>query len=338
MSPFTQHSLVETLQAYKRTSLLKAGLELRVFDALADGPAEAATVAKAAGTDERRTAVLLGALAAVGLLDCHDTEFALPEGGELLVSTGPGFRGGAVKLLVSDAEWDAMRDLATLVRTGGPALATDPGFGYWQDFAAQATFVTKSTVEVFLDALTAWAVDRPAPHLLDLGCGHALFGLLFTQRFAHARMSGLDGADVLPAARAQAARLDVTDRAEFLAGDAFTAPLDGPYDVVVAANLLPLFSPERCAVLLRRIAGVLRPGGRLVLAGFVTGERPPAEETEAHLLSLLMLAWTTGGQAHSVATYRALLAEAGFGEPEVRPVGGLPVRVLVAGTVNEGNG
>jgi C-methyltransferase len=82
--------------------------------------------------------------------------------------------------------------------------------------------------------------------------------------------------------------------------------------------------------LLRRLGGMLRPGGRMVVVGFTTGDRPSAEEYHAHLLNLLMLAWTSGGELHSSAMYRKMLASAGLAEPTARPVPGLPFWVASA--------
>jgi SAM-dependent methyltransferase len=328
------HALVETLQAYKRTSLLRAAVELKVFDALADGPAHAADVATTLGLPQRSTRIFLGALAAVGLLDSDGKKFTLPPGAEtLLVSTSPQYRGNAAKVIASDLEWDSMRDLAAIVSQGETPLAAGAetaDFPYWVDFAGQATFVTKAATAAMTDTLRPWARERRNIRLLDVGCGHALFGLTFARHFPDSRVWALDWSNVLPLASAQAEALGVSDRVTLLPGDAFTADLAGPHDLVVLANFLPLFSAERGTELLRRVSGVLEPGGRIAIVGFAVGEGPPADDLEAHLLSLLMLAWTSGGKAHSVGTYRRMLATTGFTDIRVCQVTDLPMYVLVA--------
>nr|WP_277608097.1 class I SAM-dependent methyltransferase [Streptomyces boncukensis] len=332
--------MLDTLQAFKRTSLLRAGVELGVFDALADGPLGAEELAGAVGAPARAVRVLLGASAACGLLGCADGRYALPEGGaELLVSSSPQFAGHAVRINASDWEWEAMRDLAAAVRKGGTLLApdaTEPGFGYWRDFAADGTFVTRASAAVLAEENRDWAEARPEPRVLDVGCGHALFGLDFALRHPGAVVHGLDRPDVLEAARARAGELGLAERTVFLAGDAFTATLDGPYDLVVAANLLPLFPEDEGTALLRRLAGALRPGGRLVTVGFAVDGGPPEAEHAAHLLSLLMLVATPGGEAHSLAATRRMLAGAGLAEVSARRVDPLPVHVVTAEPAADG--
>ncbi|WP_432158449.1 MULTISPECIES: class I SAM-dependent methyltransferase [unclassified Streptomyces] len=330
----TRQSLLETLQAFKRTSLLRAAVDLGVFDALAAGPLAEEPLARAVGADTRALRVLLGALAATGLLTRDGTRYALPPGAaDLLVSTSPQYAGHAVRVNVSDWEWEAMRDLAAVVRKGGTLLdpdATGPGFTYWRDFAADGTFVTRAAAAALVAETREWAAARDRPKVLDAGCGHALFGLEFARLHPTAELHALDWPDVLEQARGHAERTGLADRTSFLPGDVFTAPLDGPYDLVIVANLLPMFSPERGTELLRRLAGVLRPGGRLVTVGFAVDGGPPAEEHAAHLLSLLMLLCTPGGEAHSTETTRRMLAGAGLAEVSTRRVDPLPVRLLTA--------
>ncbi|MFI9724248.1 methyltransferase [Streptomyces sp. NPDC052396] len=324
----TRERLLEMMTAYRSTYLLRAAVELGLFDALAAGPADDRAVAAALGTSPRGTRILLRALVAVGLLDAEGDTYRLPEGGELLVTTNPGYAGANVKVAAGDWEWDTMRDLAELVRTGAPAAgprADGTDCPYWVDFAENLTFVTKSGAAFLAETLDAGRSD-----ILDVGSGAGLFGYAVAAGHPESRVWSLDGPEVLTVARRHAARLGLDGRAAYLEGDAFDAPLGGPYDVVVLANLLCQFSRERSVELLRRLAGVLRPGGRLAITGFTTGDVPPARAHHAHMLELLMLGWTEGGEVHSTDAYLSMLAEAGFTGTTVHQRDGLPLRVLVA--------
>jgi C-methyltransferase len=135
---------------------------------------------------------------------------------------------------------------------------------------------------------------------------------------------------VLPVARAQAERLGVLDRAEFVAGDMFDATLGGPYDLAVLSQVLHHFSAAKGGQLLERVASCLRPDGRVVVHDFVAGVAPPAAEPAPHLFSVLLTAWTREGEAHTLAAFREMLAAAGFAEPSVHHLPGLPTRALVA--------
>ncbi|RKT55650.1 class I SAM-dependent methyltransferase [Saccharothrix australiensis] len=328
----TRERLLEMMTAYKSTYLLRAAIELKVFDALANGPCDPDDVAAILRTDPRATRVLLRALAATGLLEVSGEQFTLaPGAAELLVTTSPGYGGGVVKVAASDHEWDAMRDLAEVVRRGGTLLGTGaeaPGFDYWVDFAEHLTFATKPGAEWVAELLGPWAGGREGLTVLDVGCGHGLFGFTLLGRHPGARGWCLDWPNVLEVAARHADRLGVADRVAHLPGDAFEAPLGGPYDVVLLGNVLFQFSQRRATELLRRLAGVLKPGGRVVIVSFTTGDRPPAEDHHAHLLGLLMLGWTAGGEMHSPTAYRKMLATAGLGATEAHERPGFPLRVI----------
>ncbi|HEY6748108.1 MAG TPA: class I SAM-dependent methyltransferase [Mycobacteriales bacterium] len=327
--------LFEMMLAYKRTALLSTGVELGVFDALGRGPASAAQVADACGLDPRGGRLLLNALAGLGLLTVADGTYALgPAAAAHLVRDRPGYVGDMTRVMSSTWEWDALKSLPDAVRRGGTVLdqhAETPEYQYWQDFAAFAGAVAGPTAERAAAALDAWAGDRPRLRVLDMACGHGLYGFTLARHQPRAEVWSLDWDTVLPVTRKHGERLGVADRAHIIAGDMFTVPLGGPYDVVMITNVLHHFSEDRGVELIRRAAEVTAPGGRIVLVGFTVDEdRPPHLDPEPHLFSILMLIWTFDGEVHSVDAYRRMLAAGGFGPPEVVTVPSLPLRVLIA--------
>ncbi len=167
--------------------------------------------------------------------------------------------------------------------------------------------------------------------IIDVACGHGLYGYTLAAAHPQARVWSLDWPNVLAEARKHAAEMGVSDRVESIAGDMFEVPLDGPYDVAMVTNVLHHFSPERGVALLRRVGDAMVHDGRLVLVGFVTHDgQPPARDAAAHLFSVLMLVWTHEGEVHSEATYQRMLAAAGFAEGRFYRVPSLPLCVIVA--------
>jgi SAM-dependent methyltransferase len=337
--PITRQTILETLLAFKRTSVLRTAIELRVFDALRDGPCGAPEVARAVGAPARAVRVLLTALASAGLVTEegapeHERFALVPGADRYLVTSSPEYAGDATLIAASPDEWRAMGELTEIVRAGGTLLDQDagtPDFPYWQDFAAHGTFATRPVAAALAGALRDWAAGREEIRLLDVGCGHALFGLMFAQVYERTRVVGLDWASVLPQARKNAEAMGLADHTAWIAGDAFTADLGGPYDLVVLANLLPQYSPREGTGLLRRVRDVLAPGGRVAVAGFTVGDLPPAREFGGRMLSLLLLAWTRGGEVPATEGYLRMFREAGYAEPEVHAVDHLPTRLFVAG-------
>ncbi|MEU4209207.1 class I SAM-dependent methyltransferase [Streptomyces sp. NPDC026206] len=330
----TRQDLLTMMSSVRRTGILRAGVELKVFDALAGGPAAPEAVAASCGADPRGTRILLNALAATGLLETDGDRFLLAPGAEsTLVTTHPDYYGHAVRLAASDYEWDAIKRLADAVRSGGTVMeenAESPSYAFWEDFAALGTLNTPPIAALVADKLLPWPGEQGELKVLDVACGHGLYGYTLAGREPRAHVWSLDWPNVLAVTEANAERLGVRERAHFIAGDMFDVPLEGPYDVVVVANVLHHFSAGRAGLLLARVAEAVRPGGKLVAIAISTSDGHPRHDPVPHLFSALMLAWTSEGQVHPVSAYEDMVASAGFARPKLYTLPHNPLRVLIA--------
>jgi C-methyltransferase len=330
----TRDRVFSLIQGYRDTSLLRTGVRLGVFDDLGTGPATADDVSARLGLDPRGGLILLNALVAIGLLEVADDVFSLAPGAEKwLVSGSTGSVANLVHVLASDWEWDALKVLDEAVRLGGTVVeeqAETPDFRYWRDFATYATAATGPTADLVVRELAGWMAARPAVDVLDVACGHGLYGYALAAREPSARVWDLDWPHVLEVAAGHAERLGVSDRVRHIPGDMFEEPLGGPYDVALVTNVLHHFSEERATELLSRVAGALKPGGKLVVVGFTVTDEPPDRDPAPHLFSVLMLAWTTAGEVHTERAYDRMLTAAGFTAPRVHRLPAVPMRVLIA--------
>ena len=86
---------IETLaDAVYPSFAMLAGMELDLFTPLKDGPLTAEEIAQAAGTDRAKTAPLLHALVAIGLLKSDGDRFLnSPEAEQFLVRGSPDYIG-----------------------------------------------------------------------------------------------------------------------------------------------------------------------------------------------------------------------------------------------------
>jgi C-methyltransferase len=332
-----EFTLLEMAQAVRRAGVLCAALDLAVFDGMADGPVESHELARQLHVHPRGMLVLLRALAAIGLLHTDGARYRLVPGVDrVLVSSSPDFFGETLRLAVSRYEWDALGRLSEAVRRGGTVLdenAETPEYPFWEDLARTPTPHTPLVADLLADVLAPWVAGRPRLEVLDVACGHGLYGFTVARRHPQARVRSVDWANVLRVAREHAGRLGVLDRVELTAGDMFDTPLGGPYDLTLVTNVLHHFSAERVTVMLRRLADVTRPDGRIGIVAITADARDPASDPVPHLFSALMLAWTHEGESHSLDRYRELLAATGFGEPTVHGLQGVPLRLLVADRV-----
>jgi acyl carrier protein len=334
------------MQGYKQTALLRAALELGVFDRLAAAPgAGAEAVAGAMGADPRGARILLNALAAMGLIESTDGNgdggYRLQPGTNAhLVRGRDGFIGDLLAVLASDQERDALDRLADAVRRGGTVMdvnAETPEYAYWVDFAAGAAPVAAPAAATVARLLEGWARERPTLNVLDVAAGHGLYGFTLAAAHERCRVWSLDWPNVVPVAREHAQRLGVAERVELIAGDMFDAPLGGPYDLVLVTNVLHHFSACRCVELLRRLAGVARPDARLVVVGFAL-DAPPEADPAPHLFAPLMLAWTREGDVHTRSDYERMLDASGWRLTSATRTPPLPFTVLNADRVPQREG
>jgi C-methyltransferase len=324
--------IIHLLTAHQATSVLVAGIELRVFDALVDGPRPAEAVAAHISGPVRTVRMLLDGLCAIGALEKRAGQYQLtPTTRTYLVTGVPEYLGGAASIFCEPSVWTALRRLDEAVLAGG-AIRTDPceepRHPFWETFARNSVTLAVPAAQTLGEIFSrTMATDSPL-RILDVGCGSGALAYALAQRFTQARVTSLDWPNVLAHARGWAHYFNVEERVEFVAGDFFEVAFRGPYDVVLLSHIYHHFGMQANLALTRKIAAALAGGGQLVVQEFVVDEE--ARETTPHLFSLLMLTWTREGQAYSLGQLTALLSEAGFAAPVVYANQGLPTKFLIA--------
>ncbi|MEU6081085.1 methyltransferase domain-containing protein [Streptomyces sp. NPDC047108] len=128
--------------------------------------------------------------------------------------------------------------------------------------------------------LADWLPDEPSD-VLDLGCGTGSLSLLAAER-GHRVMA----VDFSPAMAARARHKLAGTSARVLVGDAAQPPVkDGRFDAVLARHVLWMMDDP--VAVLHRWAGLLRPGGRLVLIEGLWGRTEPVGIRSTELTALV---------------------------------------------------
>ncbi len=252
-------------QAAARLQLVGAALDLGVLDALAEAGAGTADLAQRTGvTDTELFDAFLRVLAAAGFVARHGAGSwrLLPAGravldDDLVRASYEAFSGLHPGLY---------RDLPAQMAGGPPR----------RDVVEQGGVIARvsAAFEPFVaDLLTRTVTRRRPRRIFDIGCGAGL--QLATMLAAAPEATGV-GVDVEPDAVVRAertlARRGLADRATVLEVDVRhavasgpTGALDVPFDLALMANVIYYVPVDERVPFLRAVAGLLAPGGVLLV-------------------------------------------------------------------------
>ncbi len=315
--PVNPDPIFQMLLGYRGAAVLRAAVELDYFSALAEGKRTAEAIAASRGGTERSARILLDALAAAApkILRKTGSRYALtPLSKRYLVRTSRESLAPLMPLYGHRLLWDAFYELPGAVKAGTSVQAQNahtPNQPFWEDFA-RAT--VKDAVPKAL-AMLRLLKKAPTPcEILDVACGSGAYGATFARRIPGAKLTLFDQAYVLATTRKQ-----VEVPARYIEGDLFTTPFEGPYDIVLASHVFHHFEPSECAALARKLAGALKPGGRLLIQEFVPDEKR-SKKAQPLLFAVTMLVLTRAGDAYLMSDYRKWLTAAGLKKITVHPL------------------
>jgi ubiquinone/menaquinone biosynthesis C-methylase UbiE len=313
----------ETMFAYQSTSALTAAIDLDLFSAIFDTSGTVAEVANRVGAPERGVRALCDFLVVRGFLtkdvEKATSHYALtPETAMFLRKKSRAYLGTATRFMASEPILDAFKDLAGLIRFGGPHpgdVSTGKADQIWIDFAhgmAPVMFrVAQETAKLF--------PTNRAIKVLDVAAGHGMFGIQVALRNPEANIVALDWKSVLTVAGENAARFHVSRRFALLPGDALEIEIGTGYDGVIVANFLHHLDKPAIIGFLKKLYAAMAPGGRVVLVEFAPNQDRVSPPVPAAFV-LNMVVMTAGGDAYSFPEYQEMLRIAGFSECEVHPL------------------
>jgi hypothetical protein len=301
---------IETLaDAVYPSFAMLAGMELDLFTPLKDGPLTAEEIARAAGTDRAKTAPLLHALVAIGLLKSDGDRFLnSPEADQFLVRGSPDYIG--MRHHAYRRRWNSMLCVAETIRAGVPQRG--------MDYASMPADVRESFYRgTFTECLAAGRVLAKSRDfstfrcLVDVGGGSGGLAIAMAETWPNLTITIADLPAITPVAQRYVDEAGFAKRITVCPTNAVSDPLSKSYDIAVMRGLFPVLTGDQIRKVLANVYSALKPGSPLYVVGWILDNSHVAPLSYA-TYNLLFVNDHADGLIHTEAEHRTWLEEAGF--------------------------
>lgn len=321
--PFTRRvsrrhakALFDLCAGFVYSQVLLACVQLEVFDLLADRPLKGDDIAHRLGLAPEAAERLLGAAAALGLLERR------PEGAYGLGVLGAALRGNPAVIAMIRHHPMLYRDLTDpvallrgaqspteLSRLWGYATNANPEQLDEASIAAYTTLMSHSQALVADEILDAYPVHLHA-RVMDVGGGEGTFLLKAAERARKSELVLFDLPAVAARAQRRFADAGLADRARAIGGSFLGDDLPSGADLITLIRVLHDHGDAVARTLLHRVRAALPRGGALLIAEPLKGTRGAEAVGDAYF-ELYFLAMGQG-HARTPGQIDLLLEEAGF--------------------------
>ncbi|MEX1297511.1 MAG: methyltransferase [Desulfotignum sp.] len=296
--------------SYWKTCTLHAGVKLDLFTCIGKDTMTAEQTAQKQGLDLRGTAMLLDALAAMGLLTKTTSGYAnTPAANRYLSKDSDQYIG--YMILHHHHLADSWIRMDEAVTRGGPlrersTVSSDEWreaflMGMFNNAMAMAPDVAKS-------------VDLSGcSRLLDMGGGPGTYAIHFCKANPDLTAVVFDLPSTRPFAEKTIERFGLSDRIQFTDGDYTTAdiPLKQGFDAAWLSHVLHGEGHDKAAGIVSHAAKTLKSGGQLLIHDFILEDTRDRPEFAA-LFSLNMFLGTESGQSYTESEIREMMTAAGL--------------------------
>ncbi|APU14243.1 MULTISPECIES: methyltransferase [Actinoalloteichus] len=312
--PHPRHFLDKAM-AFQPSKMVLAGLEVGLFDLLAEAPATEPVIRERLGLHARGTGHFLDALVELGMLDRDDDVFRNSQAAEFfLVPSHDEYMGGLLHM-ANRVMYPAWGRLAEALRTGRPQAATYTGDAMFEqlyesdekrvDFIGMAEAASKPLIPALIERFD-WSARTLVVELG--GCrGNVLAQLV--QAHPHLDGTVLDLPQLRPAFDEHMVTLGTTGTVRFEGGD-FFASIPEAEVMMIGHSLIDWEDAQRRQLLANAFAA-LKPGGAFLIWDpiIVEGEEGYLRNLVTSLNLQLMTPHGTGYRLEECVEW---LTDAGF--------------------------
>lgn len=297
-----------------KISILRAALELQVWDKIAEGTTNAEQIASKEGWDPVGTRILLDALCGMGLLGKNPKGYCLTPVSDLHLVNGKPTYIGDVR--IAQLTWEHEGSLAEAIRKGKRPIMkkwTDSELGsVWAGHLIPCGLSPDRYIEHYKGIWSALGIEENCPKVLDVACGPGLETLCLALRNPSSRITRQDWPKVLERGAEIAEKLGVATQLSYLPGDWESVDFGkNRYDIVLLGNIAHFYGPKTVVKLFLKAKEALLPGGTVIVAGPLPDESRCKEEFPL-VSAVWVYATSEEGDMYTFSEYKSFLEKAGF--------------------------
>jgi len=317
-----RRQLAGLITGYWMSQAIHVAAKLRLADLLEEGPQTASELATATNCQTEPLSRLLRALASVGVFaQQEDGRFVLTPTAELLRTDHPDSLHAMAVMIGGGTQYTSWGELLWSVQTGQTGFQKvygKPIFQYLEEhpkeaaeFDAAMTAIHGQETSAVLDVYDF----SQARKLIDVGGGNGTQLTEMLLRHPHLKGVVFDLPHVAERTEARLVAVGLGDRISCQGGSFFeTIPSGG--DIYLLRHILHDWYDSECHTILKHIAAVMPPKGRLLIIESVI--QPGNDADFAKWLDLTMLV-APGGKERTAGEYEALLTATGFQLQQIFP-------------------
>jgi ubiquinone/menaquinone biosynthesis C-methylase UbiE len=260
---------------FMASKALFAALEFDLFTHIAQGAESNGALATATGIAENRLVTLLAALKSLGLISEVGGHLVnAPATARYLVAGAPGDFRDYVRFVNGEFGYESFRHLSAALRGERvfPDKGTYEGLVYEAGIGEQFSSA-QHTGSLGPARLLAKRLDLKDRHkLLDVGGGSGAYSIAFCALNQRLSATILDFPETVDTAKRYARVAGLSDRIAHVGGNAITVDWPSGHDVVLMSYVWSAVGEADIAVLAKRAADALLPGGLVLIHDFVVDE------------------------------------------------------------------
>ena len=289
--------------------ILGAAVESGMIKALSEKAMEDWELALKLGANTRAVWVMCEALYALGYLQRWEGKWQLSDAAKDMLYNPNSKNYTGFSFMHKYYMMASWLTLPEVIRTGIPKPKEKKPEKLEYFMAAMSNSARKSAQEIAAHCLLGMSGE---PEVIDIGGGPLTYARAFAARGA--RVTVFDLPEVIEYAFSQ---LGESEKINLVAGDFNEWLPPGPFDLAFLGNVCHIYGERENKLLFKRVAGILKPKGKIAIFDFVRGKSP-----EAAVFAVNMLVNTASGGTWTYDQYEGWLKCAGFAEIKITAAAG----------------